>query len=502
MAKPGRFHATVRERILIHLLDYTKKRLSPDVPHETTQAGITEVVSGSRSHVSMVLASLVDTELVEEKLTHVKGDVRRKKTYFLTAKGLREGTDIRERFLRTPIRVFVEGKTEEVEIGELDEILDQTYFLVDILVSVDEQGVLDMESLTGQKVSAVTAYTTPLVQVLCGRCQFSFLVQPEADVWDSYTICPRCSDTIQLAEHLVQYERPKEMKEATAGPVFVASGVLIAMAVLQVTALALFCAVFLLGISRMAILAFGTSLGVYISVTLKIFLTKTLDLEIYAYSFLILLAFFSLVLLPRLTPKKFRLEFAMSGGVTLSVVGGAIAFLPGTLPPSQFHAPLWLILGFSAFIFGFENARPVENMRPLLFAGVGAAILVLVGAMVWQSHQSFTATETLVAALWTVLGVLLISTRLFPRAREHDVEEALVFALPLAVGVLLAMFGTLVIMRQLYAEGGFELVVGIPLVIWSMGQVSRSHWKTWLIVYAYVVVAVVISFWTLFYSVL
>ncbi|MFQ5911091.1 MAG: hypothetical protein ACE5IJ_10290, partial [Thermoplasmata archaeon] len=156
MAEPRKFRATVRDRVLIHLLDYTKQRHSAEAPPEATQAGIAEVVSGTRSHISMVLASMTDSGLVEERLGHISGDVRRKKTYFLTSKGLKKAKETRERFLRTSVLVFIDGKMEEVEVGELDEILGQTYFLVDILVSVDERGILDMESLTGRKVDTMT----------------------------------------------------------------------------------------------------------------------------------------------------------------------------------------------------------------------------------------------------------------------------------------------------------------------------------------------------------
>lgn len=520
MSKPHKFRATVRERILIHLLDYTKQRHSSEVPPEVTQAGITDVVSGTRSHVSMVLASMIDSGLIEESLSHISGEMRRKKTYFMTAKGLGEAKEIRGRLLSETVQVFIDGKMHEARISELDDLLGETYYLVDILVSVDEGGVLNMETLTGQKTTESAIFTSPLLQVQCPRCTYNFLVQPESEIRDTYTICPSCSSNVHLASQSVFHPPSERVRPSSPGPVYVAAIVLIAMAMFQFLATYYFCFIFLGGIgvvvallaagfsalredtrqSRMAIWAFGTSLGVYLAITVKVFLTRTLETELYAYSFLIFAVFFALVLLPTPIPKAVRGELAISGGVTVSLIGGAIAFLPGILPPNQFHAPVWLILGFAAFIFGYETAHPVGDIRPSLFAGVGVSILVLTGAVVWQSAEPLSIQEALVAVMWTALGVFLVSTRLLQRVRGWNVEDAVVSALPLALGLFFVVIGILVITQELFAVGGFELVIGIPLIIWSVSRVSRTRWKTWLSVYVYAIATVLVSFWVLFYA--
>ncbi|MFQ5910443.1 MAG: hypothetical protein ACE5IJ_06955, partial [Thermoplasmata archaeon] len=359
-----------------------------------------------------------------------------------------------------------------------------------------------------------------LVQVQCPRCSFNFLVQTESGAKDVYTVCPNCSNTVPLAGQIVTPPPSQRLRPASAGPVFMAAGVLIVMAALQILVLPLFCGILLLGSSfviallaagtpalredsyrsRMAILAFGTCLGVYLAVTLKIFLTRTLEVMLYTYAFFVMAPFFALILLPGPIPRRFRDELAVAGGVFLSLTGGAIAFLPGLLPWTQYDAPIWMILGLSAFLYGYESARPVENMSQLIFAGVGAAIIVLVGAAVWQSIESISIQEALVTVMWAALGVLLISIRLIPSMRGHRLEEVLVFTLPLGLGVLFVLFGILVLMQQLYAEGSLELAVGIPLILWGVSQFSRSRWKMWVGILAYVVVLELLSFWTLLWA--
>ncbi|MFQ6128431.1 MAG: hypothetical protein ACE5QW_05970 [Thermoplasmata archaeon] len=513
-----RFRATVRDRILIHLLDYTKHRHLAEAPFETTQAGIAEVISALRSHVSMVLASLIDLGMVEERLSHIGGEVRRKKAYFLTSKGLSEAEQTREKFLKTPVVVYVDGNMEEVEIGDIDEILGGTYYLVDILVSVDETGVLDLEALTGQKAETTVVFTAPLVGVSCPQCLFNFLVQAVSGVKDSYTICPSCSNTIPLAGQVLGSPKTEELHPPSTGPILAAASVLVIAAALHVVAPWYFCGISLAGLllavvllaagypalredsrqTRMAILAFFTSLGLYLAITLKIFLTHTLEPILFAYSLYVMGPFFALVLVPRPIPKRYREELAMAGGVFLSIIGVVIAFLPSFLPWTEYHAIIWLLLGSSAFMYGYENARPVENMRELLFAGTGASMLVLVVIAFFLAFDSISALEALVAGMWFALGVLLLSTRILPSTSTKGIGDTLLAALPLCLGVLFVLLGALVLMQQLFVEGGLELLVGAPLIWWGLASIPRSNWKMWVIIFAYIMIAELLSFWTFF----
>ncbi|MFO7618840.1 MAG: hypothetical protein R6W91_04200, partial [Thermoplasmata archaeon] len=94
---------TVEEAILLHLLGHVKHLPEGDVPLEMTQAGISRTLGVRRSHVSASLDFARNRGTVEEHLSRVKAEKRKRKCYFLTAAGLNAARDIKARVLHTPI---------------------------------------------------------------------------------------------------------------------------------------------------------------------------------------------------------------------------------------------------------------------------------------------------------------------------------------------------------------------------------------------------------------
>src|SRR3972149_8201844 len=78
---------TVKERVLLHLFDYTKFEDAYDVPPEVTQAGIARAVGIRVHHVTQYVKPLLAEEFLIERTGHVQRHARRRKTYFLTPKG-------------------------------------------------------------------------------------------------------------------------------------------------------------------------------------------------------------------------------------------------------------------------------------------------------------------------------------------------------------------------------------------------------------------------------
>ncbi|MFP4608624.1 MAG: BREX system ATP-binding domain-containing protein, partial [Candidatus Aenigmatarchaeota archaeon] len=131
--------STARERILLHLGSYEIYLDRDEVPYGITQPGIAEAVGVSRSHVSYEIKGLMEKEeLVREEIRRVEDQKRKRKVYFLTAKGLEVCDDIRGRFEDGYITVITcEGK-KQVELNEIDDYLEGRDPLLKALSMIDD----------------------------------------------------------------------------------------------------------------------------------------------------------------------------------------------------------------------------------------------------------------------------------------------------------------------------------------------------------------------------
>jgi DNA-binding MarR family transcriptional regulator len=147
-----RFRATANVRALVHLLDHIRERRKAKFPHEITQVGIAETLRTRRSHVSITLSSLKERGYVKNRLGRVENEKRRRKVYFLTFKGYLRALELKERYLRKRIEVVQNGHAREVRIADLNGLLGERYSLAEILSCIDDDGVLDLESLETEPV--------------------------------------------------------------------------------------------------------------------------------------------------------------------------------------------------------------------------------------------------------------------------------------------------------------------------------------------------------------
>ncbi len=147
----GNFRVTVNQKILVHLLEFVRFQEKPEVPRELTQQGIAEVVNARRSHVSLALSTLKERGLVEERTTRVIDEVRRKKAYSLTSKGYEMSKKLVGDFMSRMVRVEDSKGVKEVRIENLQEVVGDKYYLVDVLCCINREGTLDVAALTGQE---------------------------------------------------------------------------------------------------------------------------------------------------------------------------------------------------------------------------------------------------------------------------------------------------------------------------------------------------------------
>lgn len=94
---------TVKERILLHLFDYTRFTEEFVAPFEVTQSGISEAVGIRVQHVRQNVRPMIQNELVVESTRHVQRGTRRRKAYFLTSRGRMASASLRRVLLREDV---------------------------------------------------------------------------------------------------------------------------------------------------------------------------------------------------------------------------------------------------------------------------------------------------------------------------------------------------------------------------------------------------------------
>ena len=111
---------TAKERIHLHLFDYSRFSDAYEAPPEVTQEAIARAAGIRVQHVVQYVRPLMADGLVEERLAHVKRARRRHKTYFLTAKGRAQAAALRSDLLReeVPFRDRA-GQTRAVPLSRI-----------------------------------------------------------------------------------------------------------------------------------------------------------------------------------------------------------------------------------------------------------------------------------------------------------------------------------------------------------------------------------------------
>lgn len=146
--KPG-----VQERILLHLSDFSDFMNSVEVPFSLSQMGIANAVAIARSNVPRAIAGLKDQGLLVERQAHVAGVSRKRKAYFLTEPGMVLASDTWKRLREFELRCILPGgNTISSTLGEIQDKLPFSMRPVDVIRYLDDNGVLDVRSLSSDLV--------------------------------------------------------------------------------------------------------------------------------------------------------------------------------------------------------------------------------------------------------------------------------------------------------------------------------------------------------------
>jgi hypothetical protein len=144
----GRLRFTIEDRILLHLLDFTKWRDEIEVPPNITQHGISYGVGIKKKHLPRSLKVMMEKDLISERTTHVLGKTQRMKTYFLTIKGEEKARRLRSHVKDIKIKVsYGTTNIKEMVIKDLGDLLKDSYSLAEVVSYISSDGVFDIEKV-------------------------------------------------------------------------------------------------------------------------------------------------------------------------------------------------------------------------------------------------------------------------------------------------------------------------------------------------------------------
>ncbi len=138
---------TVKNRILLHLLDHTRFTEAFDVPLAMSQEGIAEAVWIDVRHVVQYVRPLIEEDLVLERMAHIRGRPRKRKVYDLTDGGRVVAYNLRERLKLETVRVRRTDGVREVSLGEVLRDAGDKASLVSILRECFHVGAFDLRRL-------------------------------------------------------------------------------------------------------------------------------------------------------------------------------------------------------------------------------------------------------------------------------------------------------------------------------------------------------------------
>ena len=164
---------TVEEKILLHLLEYLKFRdQNWDVPFDVTQEGIASSVGIARCNVSRAMKKILEKELIEERVAHVKDSERRRKVYFLTHEGLESAQHTKQYLENLVIGLRdLNGNMKQLKLQEIKNYLDSKPTYIEILRHMSPGGVVDSKAIQTDIVHKYLDFTdqAPKLKYFFGR---------------------------------------------------------------------------------------------------------------------------------------------------------------------------------------------------------------------------------------------------------------------------------------------------------------------------------------------
>jgi hypothetical protein len=149
---------SVNERILIHLKDFSMDSGGEGAIIGQTQEGIGEAIGIRINHVPRATGTLLEDGYIDEALVHVGGLKRKRKAFFLTARGSEIADELMAK-LKSQKVLFKGTDGKETQISLQDIIFKaRGYTISGLALSFFRDGVILESSLTGEP--AITYLST------------------------------------------------------------------------------------------------------------------------------------------------------------------------------------------------------------------------------------------------------------------------------------------------------------------------------------------------------
>lgn len=134
----------LEEKILLHLLDFTKYRGKFESPSGVTVIGISRALHVHPRILPPILERLKSINLVVEEVNWVVGCNAKKKVYFLTQNGIAEAKRILENLRSRSVKIRHGNKEFSAKFCDINSILGLNLRTVEILSYMTEDGCIDL----------------------------------------------------------------------------------------------------------------------------------------------------------------------------------------------------------------------------------------------------------------------------------------------------------------------------------------------------------------------
>ena len=173
---------TVKERVLLHLLDYSKYAEAVEVPPEMTQEGVAQAAGFDHPHFAQYARPLVREGFVRERMAHIRGARKRRKAYDITETGRMHGIRLREKMKAEVVRVRDSDGAREATVAQVLEEVHGKIALLAILREA-ETGTVDLTALAARHAAAFVEMLAdaPRLYAFVGRRSELASVTADAD---------------------------------------------------------------------------------------------------------------------------------------------------------------------------------------------------------------------------------------------------------------------------------------------------------------------------------
>jgi DNA-binding PadR family transcriptional regulator len=519
-----KFRVTVKEKILLHLLGYTRHKDEYEVPPQVTQDGMAKIVGVRRSHIASALKDLKEQAFVEEVKSRIEGQERRKNAYFLTHEGQAECLSLKENILHKKVTFKPqEGPITEMEIIEINKHIPEKLPLVEILGHISVQGVFQL--IPEEKVPGLVVESS-VVCPFCGQNNINPGLT-EINMAGGFTAlsaaCTFCGNGF-LAEDITPPEEkekkiyralyiPPEIKPQVEKPpsrlpggdaFLVSFGLFFMLASFSLLLLSGFgfvpnqlCFIVPFGIlislvmlyeglrnvrqlnemTRRMLIVTGAVFAAFIAFIAGAIMGADYNGEEVGTMALVVFPAFAVFIFGKPLARDLRSELSLSLGVFLILFGSFLTAFYELFSWSAATSPFWVIVG-AVMIYTSYEIEKLERTYLIraLCAGTGAFCAVFCAVILVAGYDSLGTFRIVGISLWLLVGILLVYTRFMDKERAESVFFAVKNALIAGLGVLFVLAGVVLALNDKLMVSVVEFFIGLP-IIWYGLQDAREFSK-------------------------